>query len=286
MTPYHHAIFTARHWGGLPQDYLPVHEWLDQSKGFYSDLRHRALRHHAEGILLCESVLGPTLTNSEGRVVPVRSVAERHVQEDLGWIPTVKDWFQHIRLEPWMTRVAVKSRDLEKASTDAVAPGPSVGVAGHGFADLEEASHLDPRLGALKAMVDDGEKMVLWGGGAYLVVEGDGRYLVIQGSACSIEPSVEAAYRDLVGTAPQGLPLRIADDPRVRQIRQWVGEGAEIIRWNRSSYKNAVSWLIVANSRYFVTVGQLAPSSYSTLEGAVARLLDCDLHGESERIPD
>jgi hypothetical protein len=121
VTPYHHALSSARRWGGTPLDYLPVHEWLDASKGHFADVRHRALRHHAEGILLCESVLGPTLTNSEGRVVPVRPIAELHVKEDLGWIPTVKDWLGNLQVQPWMLRGGVKSRDLEEADKKPVA---------------------------------------------------------------------------------------------------------------------------------------------------------------------
>ena len=31
-------------------------------------------------------------------------MAEQHVKEDLGWIPTVQDWLKHLRLRPWMGR--------------------------------------------------------------------------------------------------------------------------------------------------------------------------------------
>ena len=112
MTPYHHSLSSARRWGGVAEDYLAIHNWLDASKAHFADIRHRALRHHAEGIFLCEASLGTTITNSDGRAVPVRTIAERHVQEDLGWIPTVKDWLQHIQKVPWMARVAVKPEDM------------------------------------------------------------------------------------------------------------------------------------------------------------------------------
>lgn len=67
---------------------------------------HRALRHHSEGIFLCESIFGVTLENSEGRKVPVRTVGEQHVKDDLGWIPSVKDWLENIQVQPWMGRTA------------------------------------------------------------------------------------------------------------------------------------------------------------------------------------
>jgi hypothetical protein len=38
--------------GGEVSDYLPLHSWFDQSKAIAGDFRHRALRHHAEGIFM------------------------------------------------------------------------------------------------------------------------------------------------------------------------------------------------------------------------------------------
>jgi hypothetical protein len=102
--PFHHALSSVKRWGGRPEDYQPIHDWFDESKAHLADARHRALRHHSEGIFLCEQLFGNTITNSDGRVIPVRWVGEQHVQEDLGWIPTVKDWLEHMRLAPWMGR--------------------------------------------------------------------------------------------------------------------------------------------------------------------------------------
>jgi len=50
--PYHHAVRSARLFGGAPGDYLAIHNWFDESKGHIADVRHRALRHHSEGIFL------------------------------------------------------------------------------------------------------------------------------------------------------------------------------------------------------------------------------------------
>ena len=102
--PYHHAVSSARKWGGTPDDYLAVHTWMDRSKEIVADFRHRALRHHAEGCFMAEQVFGPVLTNSAGRVVPVRFIAERHIIEDLGRIPSFADWARSIRPESWMGR--------------------------------------------------------------------------------------------------------------------------------------------------------------------------------------
>ena len=108
MNPYYHSLSSVKKWGGASDDYIKIHSWFDESKSFIADIRHRALRHHAEGIFMCEKIFGHTITNSTGSVVPVRFIGEQHVKEDIGWIPTVQDWFEHIKIEPWMNRVAVK----------------------------------------------------------------------------------------------------------------------------------------------------------------------------------
>jgi hypothetical protein len=104
VNPYHHALSSAKTYGGKPEDYQKLHDWLDESKAFFPDIRHRALRHHAEGIFLAERIFGPTITNSQGRVIPTRFLGEQHVKEDLGWIPTVQDWLSCVMVQPWMLK--------------------------------------------------------------------------------------------------------------------------------------------------------------------------------------
>ena len=102
--PYHHALSSVRQWGGTVEDYLHLHHWFDESKMILGDFRHRALRHHAEGIFMPERLYGATITLSTGRVLPTRYVGEQHVKEDLGQIPSFADWARCIRPEPWMGR--------------------------------------------------------------------------------------------------------------------------------------------------------------------------------------
>jgi hypothetical protein len=100
--PLKHAESSARRFGGKSEDYLAIHNWFDESKAFLPDFRHRALRHHAEGIFLCERLFGVSITNSEDRRVPVRYIGEQHVKEDLGRIPTAQDWLSQVKPERWM----------------------------------------------------------------------------------------------------------------------------------------------------------------------------------------
>jgi hypothetical protein len=103
--PLYHAAMSVKRWGGRPEDYMPVHEWLDSTKETFADYRHRALRHHAQGCFEAERVFGPSITNADGKMVPTRYIAEMHVQEDCGGkIPTVSDWLRNLKHESWMSR--------------------------------------------------------------------------------------------------------------------------------------------------------------------------------------
>ena len=129
----HHAESSARKWGGRPEDYLAIHEWFDNSKNHHPDFRHRAMHHHSQGIEQCEQVHGHRvyLHNEDGspltrpgtsvrnfepyhKWVPTKWVAEQHVIEDMGRIPTVSEWLSQIQALPWMSAHARRlSRELE-----------------------------------------------------------------------------------------------------------------------------------------------------------------------------
>jgi Domain of unknown function (DUF6915) len=100
--PVKQSESSARKFGGKTEDYLPIHNWFDESKAFFSDFRHRALRHHAEGIFLAKKLFGIVIVNSDGTQVPVRYVGEQHVRQDLGRIPTAEDWLIQIKPQRWM----------------------------------------------------------------------------------------------------------------------------------------------------------------------------------------
>jgi len=110
---YYHALSSVKAWGGVVTDYQPLHDWFDQSKAQIADFRHRALRHHAEGIFMLEGVFGTTIANIDGRIVPVRLIGEQHVREDLGCIPSFADWARTIRAEPWMARAQRLSQQFD-----------------------------------------------------------------------------------------------------------------------------------------------------------------------------
>src|SRR5258708_6794120 len=67
MKPLEHAQRDVAHFGGVEEDYLPIHDFFDQTKAFIPDMRHRAVLHNAWGIFLCERMFGPSLTNKDGK---------------------------------------------------------------------------------------------------------------------------------------------------------------------------------------------------------------------------
>jgi len=107
MKPMVHAVSSVRKWGGSPEDYMPIHNLMDSSKGTIADSRHRALTHNTwfigpDGPL--EKIFGYEIINSDGRRVSVRDIGEQHVLEDFGnrFIPSAQDYLQEIDMKEWM----------------------------------------------------------------------------------------------------------------------------------------------------------------------------------------
>ena len=97
-----HARSSARKWGGTSEDYVAIHEKMDSTKTAHAEVTHRCVFHSAFGIFLIEDIFGRTITNSDGREVFVRDIAEQHVLEDLGHIPSLSDWLREMPPQPWM----------------------------------------------------------------------------------------------------------------------------------------------------------------------------------------
>lgn len=119
MNSYFHAQSSARKWGGEAEDYLPIHEFIDSSKQIIGDVRHRSLYHHTAGVYLCARIFGDTITVGRKKI-PVRLIAERHIIEDLGWLPSPADYLNGMPIATWMGGKQTKTVPL---STLALTPG-------------------------------------------------------------------------------------------------------------------------------------------------------------------
>lgn len=111
MKPFLHARGSVKRWGGQPSDYMAIHDFVDSSKAAMPDLRHRGLYHHAMGCFLVERIFGHTIKNSDGREVSTRDVAEQHIIEDMGFLPSVEDWLDQMPLQTWMGGIHRIPRD-------------------------------------------------------------------------------------------------------------------------------------------------------------------------------
>jgi len=106
--PLLHAKSSVRKFGGVLEDYLPIHEWFDATKSWVGHSEHRLFRHHSEGIFELEKIFGSNFSNSEGKTVYTRYVGEQHVKEDCNnYIPSAKEWLValHSETKPkWMIK--------------------------------------------------------------------------------------------------------------------------------------------------------------------------------------
>lgn len=98
MDPVIHAKNCVKSFGGHIDDYLPIHEYLDFSKSLLPDHRHRLFLHNTLGIALTIKQFGSFITNSDNKRVSIRDIAEKHIIEDLGQIPTIEECAQ--KLDP------------------------------------------------------------------------------------------------------------------------------------------------------------------------------------------
>ena len=101
--PYVHSMNSVKKWGGTPEDYLPIHDMMDSSKAHIADMRHRLVFHSSFGIYIMEEIFGTFIVNSDDKKIQVRDIAEQHVLEDLGYIPTLQDYIAKLPIETWMT---------------------------------------------------------------------------------------------------------------------------------------------------------------------------------------
>lgn len=115
MKPYLHANISAKKFGGKPEDYLDIHDMMDSSGMAHADIRHRALFHHSFGCFMMEKIFGTTRVNSDGKTYSVRDVAEAHVIEDLGMIPTVSNYLNNMDIQLWMSGTEKKTRKFRKS---------------------------------------------------------------------------------------------------------------------------------------------------------------------------
>lgn len=94
--PLFHAVNSARKFGGKAEDYQLIHCKIDESKSAFPKMSHRIVLHSTFGSSFCEELFGKKITNSDGVQVSVKEIADQHTFEDLGFVPTLEDWFKEL----------------------------------------------------------------------------------------------------------------------------------------------------------------------------------------------
>lgn len=111
MNSWNHAVSAAHKWGGTPEDYIEIEEFVDSSKQIIGDVRHRSLYHHTAGVWLVQRIFGRVIAIGH-KQVPARLIAERHILEDLGWLPSPADYIGGMPISPWMSGKQTSSLPL------------------------------------------------------------------------------------------------------------------------------------------------------------------------------
>lgn len=113
MKPYLHGKIHAKKFGGVADDYADIDDFIDSTKQALPDVRHRAILHSAFGCFLVEKIFGRTRVNSAGKEYSPRDVAEDHILQDLGFIPTMEQYLKNMSIEPWMSGTEKKRRTIK-----------------------------------------------------------------------------------------------------------------------------------------------------------------------------
>lgn len=109
MKAFLHGKIHAKKYGGRPDDYADIDDFIDSTKQAVADVRHRAILHSAFGCFLVEKVFGRVRTNSDGKEYSPRDVAEDHIQQDLGFIPSMEQYLNNMTIQPWMSGTEKKN---------------------------------------------------------------------------------------------------------------------------------------------------------------------------------
>lgn len=103
--PYIHALASAKRFGGVPDDYIDIHELMDSSKAAFPNNGHRVLTHNSWFVVtILPKVFGHQRKNSDGKTYNVKDIGEYHILEDfkMRFIPSVQDYLEHLDVQSWM----------------------------------------------------------------------------------------------------------------------------------------------------------------------------------------
>lgn len=95
MNPTKHSQISARRRGGVIEDYLDIHVFVDHTKALCADGRHRLLHNHWGVQHVVIPIFGHTRVNADGASVDIKDLCEEdHLLMDYRrkFIPTLSDF--------------------------------------------------------------------------------------------------------------------------------------------------------------------------------------------------
>ena len=121
--PLIHSKSSVKRWGGVVEDYLPIHELIDSPKATMNNNSARLLTHNTWfAYYIVPKVFGYNITNSDGKSVDVVDIAMLHISEDFRHkgIPTPQDYLENLVIQPWMNNAVkdIPSVEAQKRSKE------------------------------------------------------------------------------------------------------------------------------------------------------------------------
>ena len=93
MNIWDHSRLSVRKFGGIEEDYIHIHKFIDSSKLFYYNFKHRLLLHNLYGVEIVTQKFGNIIANTDNVIILIRDIAIEHLKEDLnGYVPTLNEW--------------------------------------------------------------------------------------------------------------------------------------------------------------------------------------------------
>lgn len=131
MDAWRHARISAKRRGGRPEDYYPLHAFIDSTKECCADMRHRVLHTPWAVTRVIIPVFGAAFRNSDGAEVQTKSVCEEdHLFLDYRnrFIPDLADFCDLLdasAIPDWRRRVEALHREFGRdADTRALLLSP------------------------------------------------------------------------------------------------------------------------------------------------------------------
>ncbi|MEM9028873.1 MAG: hypothetical protein AAGC70_10940 [Pseudomonadota bacterium] len=117
--PSEFQYYTPHHFGGRTQPVrfsIATASLADEelSDDELPDAQLRSLQPQHSGFFGWMRGLFGGRQGGDGKAIPVRTIGEQHVKDDLGWIPSVKDWLKHLDVQPWMGRTVYRPSQGER----------------------------------------------------------------------------------------------------------------------------------------------------------------------------